>query len=131
MVFNVVVMKPICLIVYMMKLERTPVILTEILELAVVISLFIQLYHLYFHVRCDNVFLLAPPCIEGEVQLLSDKVQICHHEVWGYVCSTYDYWFSYDWTDDDARVVCRELGFFYQGVTKMYSFLHPLYLFYI
>jgi hypothetical protein len=32
--------------------------------------------------------------------------------VWGYVCTTYS---SYDWTDDDAKVVCRELEYPPQG----------------
>ena len=43
MVFNVVVMRLLYLNVNMMKLENTPVILPEILELAVVIHLFIVL----------------------------------------------------------------------------------------
>ena len=56
--------------------------------------------------------LLAPPCIESEVRLLNDQVQICHNKVWGYVCTTYS---PYHWTDNDASVVCRELGLFHQG----------------
>ena len=47
------------------------------------------------------------------MRLLNDKVQICHNEVWGYVCTDYS---SFGWTDDDASVVCRELGLFHQGV---------------
>ena len=43
MVFDVVVMRPIYSNVNMMNLENTPVILSEILELAVVIHLFIVL----------------------------------------------------------------------------------------
>ena len=48
---------------------------------------------------------IAPPCTENEVRLMKDQVQICHNEVWGYVCS------RFGWTDDDASVVCKELGF--------------------
>ena len=46
------------------------------------------------------------------MQLLNDHVQICHNKVWGYVCTTP---WLYEWTDNDASVVCRELGFFHQG----------------
>ena len=50
------------------------------------------------------------------MRLLNDQVQICHNEVWGYVCSTYNSWLSYfSWTNNDASVVCRELGLFHQG----------------
>ena len=49
MVFDVVVMRPIYLNVNIMNLEITPVILSEILELAVVIHLFIVLAVFVFH----------------------------------------------------------------------------------
>ena len=47
----------------------------------------------------------APPCKEGEVQLQINRVQICHNEVWGYVCT------EEGWSRKEAEVVCRELGF--------------------
>ena len=53
--------------------------------------------------------ILAPLCIESEIRLLNGQAQICHNEVWGYVCG------DSDWTDDDASVICRELGFVPQG----------------
>ena len=59
------------------------------------------------------MFLLAPPCIESEVRLLNDQVQICHNEVWGYICG------DFNWTNDDASVVCRELGFSPQGSLRV------------
>ena len=43
------------------------------------------------------------------MRLLNDQVQICHNEVWGYVCE------DYAWTNNDASVVCKELGFPPQG----------------
>ena len=52
---------------------------------------------------------IAPPCNESEVRLLNDQVQVCHNETWGYVCE------DYHWTNDDASVVCRELGYAAQG----------------
>ena len=53
--------------------------------------------------------LSAPPCSEGEVRLLRDRVQSCHNQVWGYVC------YKHGWSRLDARVVCRELGLPFKG----------------
>ena len=66
-------------------------------------------YSICVHVDVAMIFLLAPPCTESDVRLLNDQLQICHNEVWGYVCG------DFDWTNDDASVVCRELGFSPQG----------------
>ena len=73
------------------------------------------------------VILLAPPCTENEVRLFNDQVQICHNGVWGYVCATNTYYYYYyyyypttSWTDEDARVVCRELGFIHQGLVLIF-----------
>ena len=63
----------------------------------------------FMFMGCGDDFLLAPPCTENDVRLLNDKLQICHNEVWGYVCG------DFDWTDNDASVVCRELGFSPEG----------------
>ena len=46
----------------------------------------------------------APPCSEGDVRLLLERVQICHNQTWGYVC------YDRDWNVEDVSVVCRELG---------------------
>ena len=55
------------------------------------------------------------------MRLLNNQVQICHNEVWGYVCTTYSYYYDYDsdWSDDDAKVVCRELEYPPQGIEKV------------
>ena len=59
---------------------------------------------------CYNlIHALAPPCIQNEVQLLRDRVQICHNEVWGYVCD------DFSLSNDDASVICRQLGLLPQG----------------
>ena len=50
----------------------------------------------------------APPCNDGEVRLLRDRVQMCAEEVWGYIFSAF-------WTKWHAKVVCRELGFPSEG----------------
>ncbi len=31
-------------------------------------------------------------------------VQVCRHGVWGYICDQ-------EWTENEARVVCRDQGF--------------------
>ena len=70
---------------------------------------------------CDvipNFCYIALPCTESEVRLIINRVQICHNEVWGYVCE------DNDWTDDDASVVCRELGFLPQGAVTIMSCPH-------
>ena len=57
------------------------------------------------------------------MQLLNDQVQICHNEVWGYVCFLH----MYRWTDEDAMVVCRELGMNHEGIYTISIFLRLLY----
>ena len=67
------------------------------------------------------VLLLAPPCTENEVRLQNDLVQICHNGVSGYVCAMDTFFFPLtSWTDEDARVVCRELGFIHQGLVLIF-----------
>ena len=51
--------------------------------------------HCYFHIA---------PCIEDDVRLNADVVQVCRDDQWGLVCnSTY-------WDLDAVDVVCNELG---------------------
>ena len=35
------------------------------------------------------------------------RVEICINGVWGTVCG----WHYYDWDNNDAKVVCRQLGY--------------------
>ena len=111
MVFSALAMSLVYFNVFMMDLKYMSVLQT--LELAVVIY-----HHIHnnstsnmhlFHVHVYFV-LLAPPCRDNEIRLLYDQVQICYNEVWGYVCDS-----NLNWNNNDASVVCRELGFLSQG----------------
>ena len=49
-------------------------------------------------------------CIEGEVRLVGGDtehegtVEICYRDLWGLISDS-------DWGDNDAEVVCRQLGY--------------------
>ena len=53
-------------------------------------------------------------CTEGDVRLVNTsgstegRVEICLNDEWGTVCNQ-------TWTDTDADVVCRQLGFASNG----------------
>ena len=55
-------------------------------------------------------------CPEGEVRLiegsseLEGTVEVCRNNQWSTVCTI-------GWDNNDARVVCRQLGFSVAGIT--------------
>ena len=50
------------------------------------------------------------PCIENDVQLNGNVVQVCHGSQWGLVCSSLE-----SWHKNAAAVVCQQVGMAYRG----------------
>lgn len=59
---------------------------------------------------CFFIFIPAGNCTTGDARLVNGStryegtVQVCIGGVWGTVCDTY-------WSENDGRVVCRQLGY--------------------
>ena len=63
---------------------------------------------------CIQCFLILG-CTYGELRLVDGhsstegRVEICINNVWGTICDDY-------WDNDDAKVVCRQLGYSTKGI---------------
>ena len=81
-----------------------------------------------FNIREDHIHRLAlcpppqislcvvPECDDGAVRLVggvtnsTGRLEVCANGLWGRVCNRFQYW-----GPDNARVVCRQLGFPTEG----------------
>ena len=59
-----------------------------------------------------NMLLTVKECETGDIQLVggvtnsTGRFEVCGNGIWGRVCNRFQYWDT-----ENARVVCRQLGF--------------------
>ena len=103
-------------------LEKIGVSCGKLLILTSFLHTWLSAYYSFLHMIIWTkiavfFFLSAPPCIEGELRLLKDRVQICQNTRWSYVCK------DDGWSLENTRVVCRQLGFSAKGCIECASWI--------
>ena len=73
------------------------------------------------------MFFLSAVCQHADIRLVgpvpySGRVEICFSETWGTVCDNM-------WSNDDANIVCRQLGF--SRHSTLMPYIKIIFLFYI
>lgn len=76
-----------------------------------------------------NLLIILLDCTEGSIRLMPynsyletvGRVEVCVDGTWGSICHRF-------FTDNDAQVVCRQLGYTALGI--MYIFLYSLHVFF-
>lgn len=60
-------------------------------------------------VNCGHIYIYTDKCRNGEVRLAGStfarhgRIEVCINATWGTICDDY-------WDDNDASVVCKQLG---------------------
>ena len=66
---------------------------------------------------CTSGFYAVEECETGDIRLVggvtnsTGRLEVCANGIWGRVCNRLEYW-----GPDNAKVVCRQLGFSDEGI---------------
>ena len=81
-------------------------------------TVLVSVHAVYYTCPATHQYILTvEECETGEVRLVggvtnsTGRLEVCGNGVWGRVCNRFQYW-----GPDNARVVCRQLGFSEEGM---------------
>ena len=72
-----------------------------------------------FDILCLHLYYPIVQCKHGSVQLAGSgavsfgRVEVCINELWSTIC-------DHHWTVTEASVICSQLGFYKQGLIKVF-----------
>ena len=79
-----------------------------------------MLYHMFLLGAFSCCVYYIADCVDGDVRLQdgtqpsNGRVEICQHGIWQSVCSSH-------WDQNDAVVLCRQLGYDSEGMLDLYT----------